>query len=255
MPLNEIRSQAAEALAAALEAEFDHRPDEIYPSRYRRGEIMGDLAWPGALPLAKVLRKAPRLIAEAVASRAEWPPEVVRVEIAGPGFLNLWIDRRQVLCRLIRDERSHAVDAAVKTRGPSTPTSTPTRPPTSATCANAVLGDVLVRCLGHLEHEVETQNYIDDTGVQVADVVVGLLFLPEAEVARCLGVEPVRRDELVEAALALDPGGVPEATTDDFDDFFVGALPAGDGAVWRRRGVQDPPRRGHARGGGRPRRA
>ena len=42
----------------------------------------------------------------------------------------------------------------------------------------------------HLEFEVEIQNYIDDTGVQVADVVVGLLYLPETELAECLGIEP-----------------------------------------------------------------
>ncbi len=44
---------------------------------------------------------------------------------------------------------------------------------------NAVLGDTLVRCLRYLGHPVEVQDYIDDTGVQVADVVVGFLFLPE----------------------------------------------------------------------------
>ena len=49
-------------------------------------------------------------------------------------------------------------------------------------------GDVLVRCQRHLGHEVEVQNYIDDTGVQVADVVVGLLHLPESELAEALGV-------------------------------------------------------------------
>ena len=48
---------------------------------------------------------------------------------------------------------------------------------------NAVLGDTLVRCLRYLGHRVEVQNYIDDTGVQVADIVVGLLFLPVDELA------------------------------------------------------------------------
>ena len=223
MPLNEIRSRAAEALAVALEAEFDHRPDEISLEVPPKRDL-GDLAWPGALPLAKVLRKAPRQIAEAVAERAEWPPEVVRVEIAGPGFLNLWIDRHQVLGRLVRDERSHHVDSAVKTVVEHTNIN-PNKAAHIGHLRNAVLGDVLVRCLGHLEHEVEVQNYIDDTGVQVADVVVGLLFLPEAEIAGCLGGEPVRRDELIEAALALDPGGVPRASTSDFDDFSWALYP------------------------------
>ncbi len=51
---------------------------------------------------------------------------------------------------------------------------------------NSVLGDVLGRCLRHLGSDVEIQNYIDDTGVQVADVVVGALYLPEIELANVL---------------------------------------------------------------------
>ena len=217
MPLNDIRTRAAAALAAALEAEFDHRPEEIVLEVPPRREL-GDLAWPGALPLARVLKRAPRQIAESVAQRVDWPPEVVRAEIAGPGFLNLWIDRHVVLDRLIRGDRSRVLDDSVKTVVEHTNIN-PNKAAHIGHLRNAVLGDVLVRCLGHLEFDVETQNYIDDTGVQVADVVVGLLYLPEAEVAECLGIEPVRRDELIEAAIALDAGRVPEASTADFDDF------------------------------------
>jgi arginyl-tRNA synthetase len=217
MPLNDIRNRAAVALAAAVEAEFGVRPDEVALEVAPRRDL-GDLAWPGALPLAKLAKKAPRQIAETVAARAQWPPEVVRVEIAGPGFLNLWLDRQEVLARLVRGERSHETDTQVKTIVEHTNIN-PNKAAHIGHLRNAVLGDILVRCLRHLDVEVETQNYIDDTGVQVADVVVGLLFLPETELAECLGIEPVRRDELVEGALALDPGDVPEASTTDFDDF------------------------------------
>jgi len=216
MPLNDIRARAAEALAVALEAEFDHRPDgvslEVPPRR-----DLGDLAWPGALPLAGVLKRPPRQIAEKVAERAEWPAEIVRVEVAGPGFLNLWIHRREVLGRLVRGDRSRGPGLVAKVVVEHTNIN-PNKAAHIGHLRNAVLGDVLVRSLRDLGQEVEIQNYIDDTGVQVADVVVGLLFLPEAELAECLGAEPVRRDELVEEALALDPGGIPEARTDDFDD-------------------------------------
>ncbi len=223
MPLNEIRNRAAAALAAAVEAEFDHRPDEVVLEVAPRREL-GDLAWPGALPLAKVLKRAPRQIAEAVAARTQWPPEVVRVEIAGPGFLNLWLDRTEILARLLRGERSHELDTTLKTVVEHTNIN-PNKAAHIGHLRNSVLGDILVRCLRHLEFEVETQNYIDDTGVQVADVVVGLLYLPETELAASLGIEPVRRDELVEHALALDPGGVPEASTSDFDDFCWALYP------------------------------
>ena len=217
MPLNDIRNRAAAALAAAIEAEFDHRSDEVVLEVAPRRDL-GDFAWPGALPLAKVLKRAPRQIAEAVAERAEWPEEIVKVEIAGPGFLNLWLDRGEVLARLLRNDHSNDVVGAVKTVVEHTNIN-PNKAAHIGHLRNAVLGDVLVRCLRHLEFEVETQNYIDDTGVQVADVVVGMLYLPETIVAEALGVEPGRRDELIDCALDLDPGGVPTTSTSDFDDF------------------------------------
>ena len=68
MALDSIRKRAAEALTAALEAAFDHRLDEVALEVPPRREL-GDLAWPGALPLARELRCAPRQIAEAVADK------------------------------------------------------------------------------------------------------------------------------------------------------------------------------------------
>ena len=217
MPLNDVRERAAAAIARALDDAFDHRVEEVVLEAAPRREL-GDLAWPGALPLAKVLRRSPREIADAVAERAEWPAEVERVETAGPGFLNLWLDRHAMIDRLLRGDHRHRAGHAMKVVVEHTNIN-PNKAAHIGHLRNAVLGDVLVRCLRHLELDVETQNYIDDTGVQVADVVVGLLHLPEVEVAEAIGVEPVRRDELIERALALDPGGVPKATTTDFDDF------------------------------------
>lgn len=223
MPLDQIRVRAAEAVAEALAAEFDHTPDDILFEVPPRREL-GDLAWPGALPLAKVLRMPPRQIAEAVAAHATWPDEVIRFEVAGPGFLNLWIDRNAFLAAMIRGGGDVRTPAVVKTVVEHTNIN-PNKAAHIGHLRNAVLGDILVRCLRHLDFEVEAQNYIDDTGVQVADVVVGLLHLPEIEIAACLGVEPGRRDELIERALALDSGGVPDASTGDFDDFCWALYP------------------------------
>ncbi len=223
MPLNDIRARAAAALAEALEAEFDYRPDEVILEVAPKRD-MGDLAWPGALPLARVLKRAPRQIAEAVAARAVWPAEIAKVEIAGPGFLNLWLDRREVLARALRHDSGADQDDAGKIVVEHTNIN-PNKAAHIGHLRNAVLGDILVRCLRHLGNEVETQNYIDDTGVQVADIVVGMLYLPEAELAQALGVETVRRDELVAMALERDPGGVPVASTTDFDDFCWALYP------------------------------
>ena len=217
MPLQSIKKRAAEAVADALEAEFDHRPDEVFFEVPPKREL-GDLAWPGALPLAKVLRRAPRQIAEAIADKAEWPDEVARVEIAGPGFLNLFLHRDRILTELLRG----GTDAAETATGKTIVEHTAINPNKAAHIGhlrNSVLGDTLGRCLRHLGSEVEIQNYIDDTGVQVADVVVGILYLSEVEIAECLGVEPCRRDELVEMVVDRLPGAdVPPASTGDFDD-------------------------------------
>jgi arginyl-tRNA synthetase len=180
---------------------------------------LGDLAWPGALPLAKTLRLPPREIAETIRETAVWPPEISRVEIAGPGFLNLYLHRGELLRRLLTVEPDTTAHDAAKTVVEHTNIN-PNKAAHIGHLRNAVLGDVLVRCLRALGHEAEVQNYIDDTGVQVADVVVGLLYLPEPELAEALGVETARRDELIEWALDGLPGdAVPEAATDDFDDF------------------------------------
>ncbi len=217
MPLQSIKKRASEAVAAALEAGFDYRPEEVVFEVPPRRDL-GDLAWPGALPLAKVLRRAPRQIAEAIAEKAVWPDEVARVEIAGPGFLNLFLHRDRLLTRLLRGG-ADAVEAVASKTVVEHTNINPNKAAHIGHLRNAVLGDVLVRCLRHLGSEVEVQNYIDDTGVQVADVVVGLLYLPETELAASLGVEPCRRDELIDKVMARAPGdGVPAASTQDFDD-------------------------------------
>jgi arginyl-tRNA synthetase len=217
MPLQEIRDRVAEAIAATLETEFAHRPHEVNLQVPPRREL-GDLAWPGALPLAKVLRMSPRAVAETVSSDADWPAEVERVDVAGPGFLNLFLRRDVVLQRLLSSHESTRALSRSKTIVEHTNIN-PNKAAHIGHLRNAVLGDILVRCLSALGREVEVQNYIDDTGVQVADVVVGLLFLPETDVAAVLGVEACRRDELLDRVIErLPEDPVPSASSSDFDD-------------------------------------
>jgi len=217
MPLQETRTRAATAIADALEAQFGRRPDEVLLEVPPRREL-GDLAWPGALPLAKELRRSPRDIARAVTETATWPDEVERAEVAGPGFVNLFLKRDLLLVRLLRDDTMPAPAASVKTIVEHTNIN-PNKAAHIGHLRNAVLGDTLVRCLRALGHSTEIQNYIDDTGVQVADVAVGLLYLPEVELAAALGVEPSRRDELIDLVVQRLPGDAgPPASSTDFDD-------------------------------------
>jgi arginyl-tRNA synthetase len=215
--LESIKERAADAVAAALEAEFGFRPDGVAFEVPPRREL-GDLAWPGALPLARKFETNPRQIAEKINETAAWPEEVVRVEIAGPGFLNLFLDRNRVLAGLLSDRNDDTAPTGAKTIVEHTAIN-PNKAAHIGHLRNSVLGDILGRCLRSLGAEVEIQNYIDDTGVQVADVVVGVLYLPETELAKCLGIEPCRRDELIEKVVErLPEAGIPPASTKDFDD-------------------------------------
>ena len=218
MPLHNIRLRTAEAIAASLEVAFGHRPEETDLEIPPRREL-GDLAWPGALPLAKVLRRSPRDIAQGVADSAQWPADIERVEIAGPGFLNFFLRRGPILESLLRRDAAPGGEAkSTKTIIEHTNIN-PNKAAHIGHLRNAVLGDTLVRCLRALGTPVEVQNYIDDTGVQVADVVVGVLYLPEEEIAGALKIEICRRDELIEKLVERLPAdGVPPASNTDFDD-------------------------------------
>jgi len=223
MPLNDISRRAAEALETTLVKEFDLGSEkvefEIPPNRE-----LGDLAWPGALALARVLRRAPRVIAETLADKTAWPEGIARVEVAGPGFLNLFLDRSGFLVRVLRgSEIPDRVSAKAVVEHTNI---NPNKAAHIGHLRNAVLGDILVRCLRHIFRDVEVQNYVDDTGVQVADVVVGILYLPENDLAEALRVEPVRRDELLHRVVDAMPGTeVPEASTGDFDDLCWNIYP------------------------------
>jgi arginyl-tRNA synthetase len=165
---------------------------------------LGDLAWTGALPLAKLLRRPPREIAVQVAAVVEAaisaaPPHnplaliEAKAAVDGPGFLNVRLRRGPMLASLLAGNPASTHGQAIEgdRRGMKVIVEhTNINPNKSAHIGhlrNAVLGDTLVRCLRYLGHTVETQNYVDDTGVQVADVVVGFLFLPEAELIDAVG--------------------------------------------------------------------
>jgi arginyl-tRNA synthetase len=144
---------------------------------------LGEVALPVAFELAKRLRKAPRVIAaELVAELNAILPElegVASVEVAGAGYLNFRLDRTAVL-------RSIAADRHADIGGPGFrlvehTSINPNKAAHIGHLRNAILGDTFQRLLRpdsyKRGYEVGVQNYIDNTGVQVADVVVGLVHL------------------------------------------------------------------------------
>jgi arginyl-tRNA synthetase len=139
---------------------------------------MGELALPIAFDLARKIRRPPREIAEELAFRAATIIGIWKVDVAGGGYLNFHLNRAALAQRLFRsiDEKLYGRDAAPDTLGKIIVEHTNINPNKAAHIGhlrNASLGDSFVRCLRFLGHTVEVQNYLDNTGVQVADVVVG----------------------------------------------------------------------------------
>src|SRR5664280_2932512 len=133
---------------------------------------LGELALPVAFELAKRLRKAPRMIATALAG-------VATVEVAGAGYLNIRLDRVASVRAVARDD--HAEIGGDGFRLVEHTSINPNKAAHIGHLRNAILGDTFQRLLrpdGYKRgYQVGVQNYIDNTGVQVADVVVGLVHL------------------------------------------------------------------------------
>src|SRR5580692_7546765 len=144
---------------------------------------LGELALPVAFELAKRLRKAPRAIAtELAAALASNGPElegVTSVEVAGAGYLNIRLDRTAAVRRIAADQ--HADIGGPGFRLVEHTSINPNKAAHIGHLRNAILGDTFQRLLRpdnyKRGYEVGVQNYIDNTGVQVADVVVGLVYL------------------------------------------------------------------------------
>jgi arginyl-tRNA synthetase len=140
---------------------------EIPPRR-----ALGDLAIPLAFELARRLRKAPRVIAQEVAAAVGAIEGIARIEAAPNGYVNLFIDRKAALTRWLSPDAAAAAPAGSKTIVEHTAIN-PNKAAHIGHLRNAALGDAFGRLLRFLGRTVEIQNYIDDTGVQVADVAVG----------------------------------------------------------------------------------
>jgi arginyl-tRNA synthetase len=178
--------------SAALEL-FGIELDQVGAETPPRPEL-GDLAFPVSFELAKLIKQGtgakvpPRTIAEQLKTKLEAAAEVERVDVAGAGYVNVFFDRAKLLS-LFAGQKSSADPATL---------SLPDRPkkmvehtsinPNKAAhighVRNAVLGDTFVRVLKAAGERVEVQNYIDNTGVQVADVVVGFTELEKMSLAQ-----------------------------------------------------------------------
>jgi arginyl-tRNA synthetase len=146
---------------------------------------MGEVATPVCFELAKRLKRAPRQIAQEIAAELPSVEGVERVEIAGGGYVNFHFLRAAFFAQTVAGAR--AAPPPVPLDAPKCIVEHTNINPNKAAhighLRNAALGDTLVRVLRRAGHHVEVQNYIDDTGVQVADVVIGFLHMERMSAA------------------------------------------------------------------------
>ena len=136
---------------------------------------LGDFAIP-VFPFAKPLRSAPLKIAEAIRSEIGTVEGIAAMQVAPPGYLNVTIDRAYLAAALAADQKPSAEIPSGKILVEHSSIN-PNKAAHIGHLRNAILGDTFVRLLRYAGREVDIQNYIDNTGVQVADVVVGFVHL------------------------------------------------------------------------------
>src|SRR5215510_1546633 len=203
MTLSELQQRLKDQIRAAA---LDLFSVELAPPNAEtppRPEL-GDLAFPVCFELAKLIKQgtgvklAPRAIAERLKPELESIDEVARVEIAGAGYINVFFNRPKLLSLFAKSTSSLTPMHPDITRPKKMVEHTSINPNKAAHIGhvrNAVLGDTFVRILQKAGERVEVQNYIDNTGVQVADVVVGFLHLEKKN------LEEIKK---LDASLTLD---------------------------------------------------
>jgi arginyl-tRNA synthetase len=176
-----VRQRLQTALQQTFHLDASALPNIVIETPPRRA--LGDLAVPVAFELARSLRKAPRAIAQELAAALGTIDGIDRVEAAPNGYLNFFLDRRSFLLARLQDD---ATLRPAESGGKVIVEHTAINPNKAAHIGhlrNSALGDTLVRLLRFQGRPVEVQNYIDDTGVQVADVVVGFTQLEHKSLA------------------------------------------------------------------------
>jgi len=195
-----LMNQLREALAGYIREKYGvelaivlERPPKIE---------MGEAASPACFELAKRLKRAPRQIAQEIANGLGKVEGIARVEVAGGGYLNAYFDRGAFWEGATQEsieekkEKTQRKDSEIAEKSGKTQREeaaggrlgkvivehtsiNPNKAAHIGHVRNAVLGDTMVRILRHVGNRVQIQNYIDNTGVQVADVVIGFLHMEQ----------------------------------------------------------------------------
>jgi arginyl-tRNA synthetase len=170
----ELKNRLEKHLHKVLKATYDLKLENI-PIEMPPDLRFGELATPVAFELARKLRKAPKIIAQEIVAALGTLNGFASFEVAGAGYINARLDRVTGVRMITSPEEpksSKQKHALVEHTSIN-----PNKAAHIGHLRNAILGDTFVRLLRAAGQQVAVQNYIDNTGVQVADVVVGFLHL------------------------------------------------------------------------------
>lgn len=193
-----VHARIKEKLRSTIHTLWNIEPPDIVLNQTPK-ITMGELACPVCFELAKRLKKAPKVVAEEMISAIGSIAGIRQIQIAGAGYINFHLDRAATMRESVEELMSENPPAPhADAEGKVIVEHTNINPNKAAHIGhlrNSTLGDTFVRVLKAAGREVEVQNYIDNTGVQVADVIVGFRYLEKKSVAevRALVADPAVR--------------------------------------------------------------
>lgn len=171
-----LKTRLKQELIARLKGSFSLPESEIeiaYPPQ----QSLGDLSFTFPFKLAKLRQTNPRQVAQEFLAYFSGLAGVDKLEVAGPGYINLFLDRKAFFCQQLKSLEASFLQPEEKKIIIEHTNINPNKAAHIGHLRNACLGDTLARCLKYKHEQVEIQNYIDDTGVQVVDVVFGFMDL------------------------------------------------------------------------------
>jgi arginyl-tRNA synthetase len=179
----EFKNYLKEKIHKLLEKKYSLDLSEIEIS-YTPQQKMGDLALTFPFQLAKKMKKEPRKLALEIIPLLSSLEGVDKIEVAGPGYINLFLEREKFFSSQLHSVEQTSLSPEEEKIIIEHTNINPNKAAHIGHLRNACLGDTLGRCLKYKGENVEIQNYIDDTGVQVADVVFGFMELEKMSLSQ-----------------------------------------------------------------------
>lgn len=178
-------------LKARIKEKIHERIKEKYPLDfselgidYTPHQKLGDLALAFPFQLAKKIKSQPRQLALEIIPQLSSLEGINKIDVAGPGYINLFLDRKKFFSQQLLDIAQSSLTADEEKIIIEHTNINPNKAAHIGHLRNACLGDTLGRCLRYKGENVEIQNYVDDTGVQVADVVFGFMDLEKKNLSQ-----------------------------------------------------------------------